>query len=340
MNAPLPWLVATSFGHAVLASFRARLGPHRGWPSETLLIDEPLALAEEKTSRLRRIYAKAAENLWDGNAVFRDAVSRHGKIGLSHEERVALAHPISMLTWGELAAWIVSAELAERLDDPDARMAASSQVFDEARHFYVLRDYLAFLHVPIPRIDPYFAIAVRTLLDTDDLTLKLFAMQILAEGTAQAIFDFLARSEVEPVLCEILPYIARDEARHVGLGILHLPERLARLSPRERRRLARRVQTIGDLLAGTQMRYIKQYRSLGLEPRELMRRADGLLFGLVEKLGPVPGTNEPYLRVDDPRQPNYEEKLDLVLPVPGSPKPRLTRVLERLVEFGARTLPV
>ena len=154
MSAPLPWVVATSFGHAVLASFRARLGPHRGWPSETLLLDEPLALAEEKTSRLRRIYSKAAENLWDGNAVFRDAVSRHGKIGLSREARIALAHPISMLTWGELAAWIVSAELAERLDDPDARMAASSQVFDEARHFYVLRDYLAFLHVPIPRIDP------------------------------------------------------------------------------------------------------------------------------------------------------------------------------------------
>ena len=165
-------------------------------------------------------------------------------------------------------------------------------------------------------------------------------MQILAEGTAQAIFDFLAGSQVEPVLCEILPYIERDEARHVGLGILHLPERLARLSPRERRRLARRVQTIGDLLAGTQIRYVKQYRSLGLEPRELMRRADALLFSLVEKLGPVPGTGEPYLRVDDPREPDYEKKLELVLPLPGSSKPPLTRVLEGLVEFGARTLPV
>src|SRR6201999_1242888 len=111
-------------------------------------------------------------------------------------------------------------------EDPDARMAASSQVFDEARHFYILRDYLALLHVPVPPLDPYFATAARSLLASRDLTLKLFAMQILVEGAAQAIFRFLSTQSVEPVLSEILPYIERDEARHVGLGILHLPNML------------------------------------------------------------------------------------------------------------------
>src|SRR6185436_6719392 len=96
-----------------------------------------------------------------GPAVFREAVSRHGGIQLEREKRLSLAHPISMLMWGELAAWIVSAELTERLEDPDARMAASSQVFDEARHFYTLRDYLALLHVPVPPLDPLFAAAFR-----------------------------------------------------------------------------------------------------------------------------------------------------------------------------------
>ena len=51
--------------------------------------------------------------------------------------------------------------MAERLEDTDAKLAASSQVFDEARHFYVLRDYLAALHVPVPKLDPYFAIGAR-----------------------------------------------------------------------------------------------------------------------------------------------------------------------------------
>ncbi len=127
----------------------ARFGPFRGWPNTALLLDEPLALAEAKTSKLRRIYANAGRDLWDGPALFREVMARHGGIQLDPERRAALAHPISMLMWGELAAWIVAAELAERLDDPDARLAASSQVFDEARHFYTLRDYLAALHVPV-----------------------------------------------------------------------------------------------------------------------------------------------------------------------------------------------
>jgi hypothetical protein len=244
-----------------------------------------------------------------------------------------------MLMWGELGAWIVSAELAERLEDPDARMAASSQVFDEARHFYVLRDYLALLHVPVPPLDPYFAIAVRTLLGSRDLTLKLFAMQILAEGSAQAIFDFLARSQVEPVLSEILPYIERDEARHVGLGILHLPARLDAMSPRARRRLARKIYGIGDLFAAATVRNVRHYRDLGTDPRELFRRADGLLSGLAHKLGRVPGTDEPYFRTDDPNDPDYEKKLDLLFPQPGEEPSKIGRLLQRVVDTGARVLP-
>jgi len=339
MTMPLPVILASSVLHAAGASVVAHYGRYRSWPNEALLLDEPLAFAEAKTSRLRRIYTMAGESLWDGPTVFREAVARHGGIQLSEERRAALAYPISMLLWGELGAWIVSAELAERLEDPDARMAASSQVFDEARHFYVLRDYLALLHVPVPRIDPYFAAAARSLLATRDLTLKLFAMQILAEGSAQAIFDFLSKSDVEPVLCDILPYIARDEARHVGLGILHLPERLERMTPRERRRLSRKIHTIGDLLAAAQIRCVEHYQVLGLDPRELLRRADGLLTNLAEKLGRVPGTDHFWFRVDDPRLPAYQAKLDLVLPRPGTPASGLARVLRELVDLGARTLP-
>src|SRR5262249_18838712 len=190
--------LANTVLHATGACVAGRVGRFRAWPSDALLLDEPLALAEAKTSRLRRIYAMASDAVWDGPQVFREAVARHGGIQLSPAGRAALAYPISMLMWGELAAWIVSAELAERLEDPDARMAASSQVFDEARHFYVLRDYLALLHVPVPRVDPYFAAAARSLLATRDLTLKLFAMQILAEGSAQAIFAHLGGARREP----------------------------------------------------------------------------------------------------------------------------------------------
>jgi rubrerythrin len=333
------WLLAKSSARAVGIAVSSRVGRFRSWPSTDHLIDEPLALAEAETHKLRRIYTKAQEHMWDGPKLFREAVHKHGGIQLSEEKRVALSHLITMLMWGELAAWIVSAELAERLDDSDARMAASSQVFDEARHFYTLRDYLALLHVPVPKLDPYFAIAARTLLDSRDLDLKLFAMQILAEGTAQAIFNFLAKANVEPVLSELLPYIERDEARHVGLGIMHLPDRLNRLSESKRRQLAGKILTIGDLFAATQMRYAVHYQTLGLDPRELFRRADTMLGGLSDKLGRVPGTGEPYFRTFDPNHPSYEANLDIAFPRPGVPQPRFAVVLKRVLEFGARVLP-
>jgi hypothetical protein len=317
----------------------SKLGRFRSWPSRQVLIDEPLALAEQETSKLRRIYGKATANIWDGPAVFREAMNKHGGIQLDMDKRRALAHPISMLMWGELGAWIVSAELAQRLDDPDARMAASSQVFDEARHFYVLRDYMAALHVPVPPLDPYFAAGVRTLLADKDLVVKLLAMQILAEGTAQAIFSFLADAQVEPVLTEILPYIERDEARHVGLGILHLPDRVAALTPAQRARVASKIHGIGDLFAATQIRYVAHYRALGLDPQELFRRADRMLGNLSDKLGTVPGTDQPYFRTMDVDHPSYQANLDALFPADGVVRTPLAKIVYRVVNTGARFMP-
>jgi len=334
-----PVLLGKIVIRSVGVSVSARLGPYRTWPDQSVMIEAPLALAEERTSRLRRIYDHCSRDTWDGAAVFRNAVSRHGGIQLDDARRIALAHPMTMLMWGELAAWLVSAELAERLDDPDAKMAASSQVFDEARHFYVLRDYVALLHVPVPPLDPYFRIAVRRLLGARSLELKLFAMQILAEGAAQTIFRFLADAQVEPVLSEILPYIERDEARHVGLGILHLPERLTRLTPRKCRRLSSQVSALGDLLTANQLRYLRHYRALGLEPRDLIRSADKMMHELAHKLGKVPGTDQPYFRTTDPYSPSYESDLDQVVPPAGMPPSPAARILHRVIDFGAATLP-
>jgi len=266
-------------------------------------------------------------------------MARHGGIQLDPERRAALAHPISMLMWGELAAWIVAAELAERLDDPDAKLAASSQVFDEARHFYTLRDYLAALHVPVPKLDPYFAIAARRLLATRDLTVKLFAMQILAEGTAMVIFRFLGEAKIEPVLGDLLPYIERDEARHVGLGVLYLPGLLATLSRRQLERVRQTTYGVGDLFGATQLRYAKHYRALGAEPRDLIRSADKMLYELSEKIGPIPGTELKFFATNPVDSPRYEKALDVILPKPGAKPTFYARAARGLIELGARVLP-
>jgi hypothetical protein len=332
-------VIARVVSRAVSNSFRARLGRFRSWPNEALLLDEPLALAEEKTDRLRRIYANAMRDAWDGPALFREAIARHGGIQLPREKREALAYPISMLMWGELAAWIVAAELAERLEDPDARLAASAQVFDEARHFYTLRDYLAALHVPVPKLEPYFAIGARRLLATRDLTVKLFAMQLLAEGTAMVIFRFLADARIEPVLNDLLPYIEKDEARHVGLGVLYLPQRLRHLPLKELLRIRDVTYGIGDLFGATQIRYARHYATLGADPRALFRSADKMLHELSQKIGPIPGTDLNFFPINPVQSPSYEADLDLVLPRPGRESRWLGRALRFTIDLGARVLP-
>src|SRR5690606_24231304 len=61
-------------------------------------------------------------------------------------------------------------------------------------------------------------------LDTDELAYKLVGMQLMVETIALSLFQSVRESGVEPVLCELLKYYERDEARHVGLGVQYLPE--------------------------------------------------------------------------------------------------------------------
>src|SRR5436305_11484811 len=108
-------------------------------------------------------------------------------------------------------------------------MAATSQAFDEARHFNTLRDYLLELGGEIPRLDVYSAMLLRVLIDTRSLPHKLLGMQLLAETIAIDVFRTVAERRIDPVLSDLLPYFERDESRHVALGALYLPEALPRL---------------------------------------------------------------------------------------------------------------
>jgi hypothetical protein len=152
------------------------------------------------------------------------------------------------------------------------------------------------------------------------------------------IFRFLAEREVEPVLSEILPYIEKDESRHVGLGVLHLPQRLETLSPRELTRVRRVTYGIGDLFGAAQIRMAPQYRILGAEPRELIRAADKMLHELSGRIGPVPGTDLEFFGTNPVTSPDYERRLDAVLPRPGDPESWVARTVRRVVDGAARAM--
>jgi hypothetical protein len=189
--------------------------------------------AEARTSTLARIYHKGHEQAWDGRAILDELVEKHGGIHFPEDKKEAFARVAAVLLWGELAAWSISADLALKLEDTPAKMAASSQVFDEARHFYVLRDYLWRAGVPVDRLGGWSRMLLVDLLETDNLLYKVVGMQLMVENTALALFKMIAEAKIEPVLSELLYYFERDEARHVGLGVLTLPPILAEIDQKD-----------------------------------------------------------------------------------------------------------
>ena len=196
-----------------------------------------VGLAEARTSTVARIYHKGHEQAWDGRAVLDELVAKHGGIHFPEDKKQAFGRVASVLLWGELAAWSISADLALKLEDTPAKMAASSQVFDEARHFYVLRDYMWRAGIPVSRLGGWSRRLLVELLETENLLYKVVGMQLLVESTAVVMFRTIAETKLEPVLSELLYYFERDEARHVGLGVLTLPEVLADLSEADALRL-------------------------------------------------------------------------------------------------------
>jgi hypothetical protein len=207
--------------------------PRTQFPPYDLGDPEIVGLAQARTDTVARIYHKGHEQAWDGRAVLDELIAKHGGIRFPDDKREAFATVAAVLLWGELAAWSISADLAVKLEDTPAKMAASSQVFDEARHFYVLRDYLWRAGVPIARLGGWSRRLLVELLETENLLYKVVGMQLLVESTAVVMFRALAEARLEPVLTELLYYFERDEARHVGLGVLTLPEVLEGLTDRE-----------------------------------------------------------------------------------------------------------
>lgn len=196
-----------------------------------------VGLAEARTSTIARIYHKSQEQAWDGREVLDELIAKHGAIAFPAEKKAAFGRVASVLLWGELAAWSISADLALKLEDTPAKMAASGQVFDEARHFYVLREYLWRAGIEVQRLGGWSRRLLVELLETDNLLYKVVGMQLLVESTAVVMFHSIADAQLEPVLTDLLYYFERDEARHVGLGVLTLPDVLAGLSEAEAARL-------------------------------------------------------------------------------------------------------
>ena len=225
-----------------------------------------------RLAKCERIYHRAQLMAWDGKEILPELIARHGGIHVDPDKAEALKKIFAIILWGELAAWKISAQLADEIVPLGAKMAATSQAFDEARHFYVMHDYLTELGYVPERMDPAPQALLDLVLDTNKLPYKILGMQLMVETIALTIFQTVRELEVEPVLTELMKYFERDEARHVGLGMQYLPSLLSQMSKRE---VSALITFQVRLLVWSlwELKVLgKDFEVLGIESRKILER--------------------------------------------------------------------
>jgi len=188
-------------------------------------IKDPSEVAADTT--LSNVYHKGQQKIWDGRKVLDELIAKHGKPKLEIRQKHALIKVLTLILWGELAAWKTSAILSADIDDMGAKLAATSQTHDEARHFYVMLDYMRKVLDYQPEgkqyLSDYAEVGLNEVVNTSSMARRILGMQLMVEPVAITIFRQLREGEVEPILSELLTYYEKDEARHIALGVKYLP---------------------------------------------------------------------------------------------------------------------
>jgi hypothetical protein len=235
--------------------------------------------------RMEGIYHKGQSLVWNGKDVLDALVKKHGGVRVPREKHAALRSVFGSILWGELAAWKVSAQLADRIEPLGAKMAATSQAHDEARHFYVMHDYLQLALGDVPRrTAPASERLLFDVLSVDDLACKLLGMQLQVETTALTLFQHAREVAFCPVLADLLLYFEKDEARHVGLGIQYLPMLVAQMGPIDRARFTAFAIKVSLRLLAANHAMQDDLRALGLDPRRVLRLAKSKQLIVFEEL--------------------------------------------------------
>ncbi len=107
----------------------------------------------------------------------------------------------------------------------------------------------------------------------------------MVEPVAITLFRLVRNSEVEPVLCELLEYYEKDEARHIALGVQYLPTLIQNMSYPELFFLfiwqLKVMITEVDGLKELE----KDFEVLGFEPDEVFKMAEKKQLEAMEMLG-------------------------------------------------------
>ncbi len=142
----------------------------------------------------------------------------------AHVRRHFHAWTLSQVMHGEQGALLCASKLAQGEDNLAARLTASAQVYDEARHLEVYQ------RIVEDKLKLFFPMSqgLRLLLhDTigaRELDITSLGMQVLVEGVALSIFHNIVAYSKDPFVRAVVSRIQQDEARHFAGGRKKLRE--------------------------------------------------------------------------------------------------------------------
>lgn len=131
---------------------------------------------------------------------------------------------LSQFLHGEQGALLCTAKITETVPWYDAKLYASTQVVDEARHVEVFNRYLDEKCGGSFPVNAHLRLLLDDIINDSRWDMTYLGMQVMVEGLALAAFGFLHQLTAEPLLKQMLRYVMSDEARHVAFGVLSLRE--------------------------------------------------------------------------------------------------------------------
>jgi hypothetical protein len=219
--------------------------------------------------------------------------------------RRTAAFRLSNFLHGEQGALMVASQLVNAVPHTDAKFYAATQTMDEARHVEVFAKYIKKLDEVRPIAEPVKRVLDATL-QTDDWVKKLVGMQIVVEGLALFSFREMRNLTQEPLLKDLLTYVARDESRHHAYGVQYVSRCVPCLSESELTELEDFALEAARTLIDNRNQQnlitsvLAIWTEVGIDAGELLRCAfaeqDQLLGDMPRRFGPVQGFVIPTLR--------------------------------------------
>ena len=231
---------------------------------------------EVENRKIDRLYSIAKRDQWnldDRKADFfpdRDGVDVNEWLGITDEQRQAAARCFSSVYYGEQGAKIISAQLTAMAPTNEASKFLATQVMDEARHVEVFEGILRFID-RVHGMNPFLNALLTDISRTRHMPEKLVGMNLLVEGLALSAFKATLKGLRELGITEQgyraagsqVEAIMRDESRHVGFGVILLPDLLRGESRRRKIEIRLRQLAWLGLLYGSIKYHQRDQETMG-----------------------------------------------------------------------------